>query len=167
VIYVGTFSKMLMPGLRVGFVVADGPIFALLAQHKRVNDLATSTLAQRALELYVTVGRYHAHLRRSCQAYRRRRDALVAALARHMPPDTQLATPQGGIFAWLRLPGEASSLRLLPLAAEEGVSYAPGPRFFVEPDNGEPYLRLNFATLTPAEIDEGVLRLARALRRLA
>jgi GntR family transcriptional regulator/MocR family aminotransferase len=166
VIYVGTFSKMLMPGLRVGFVVADGPIFALLAQRKRVNDLATSTLTQRALELYVTVGRYHTHLRRSCQAYRRRRDALVAAVMQHMPPGTRLATPQGGIFAWLRLPEGASSLRLLPLASEEGVDYAPGARFFVEPGAGEPYLRLNFAVRTPAEIDEGVRRLARALRRL-
>ena len=166
VIYVGTFSKLLMPGLRVGFVVADGPISALLLERKRVSDLATATLVQRALEQYVTVGRYHAYLRRSCQVYRRRRDALIAAVEQHMPPGTHVVAPQGGIFAWLRLPDGASSLQLLPLAAEEGVAYAPGPRFCVEPSAGEPHLRLNFATLTPAEIDEGVRRLARALRRL-
>jgi GntR family transcriptional regulator/MocR family aminotransferase len=166
VIYVGTFSKLLMPGLRVGFVVAEGPIYDLLARLKRVADLSTPTLTQRALEEYVTVGRYQAHVRRSCQIYRRRRDALVRALGQCLPPDIQVAPPQGGLFLWLRLPQGASAVRLLPLAAEEGVEYAAGPRFFPRPADGEEYLRLNFATQTPEEIDEGVRRLGRALGRL-
>src|SRR5205814_4974543 len=90
VIYVGTFSKLLMPGLRVGFLVAEGPIFELLAQLKRVNDLMTSTLTQRALEVYVTVGRYQAHVRRSCQIYRRRRDAIMQAIGRDLPAGVQV-----------------------------------------------------------------------------
>jgi GntR family transcriptional regulator/MocR family aminotransferase len=166
VIYVGTFSKMIMPGLRVGFLVAEGPIYELLAQLKRVNDLMTSTLMQRALELYVTVGRYQAHVRRSCQVYRRRRDAIVQAIDRHLPAGAQVIPPQGGLFAWLRLPEGASALRLQPLAAEEGVEYAPGPRFFSHPAEGERFMRLNFATQTPEEIDEGIRRLGRALQRL-
>ena len=166
VIYVGTFSKLLMPGLRVGFLVAEGPIFDLLAQLKRVNDLMTSTLTQRALEVYVTVGRYQAHVRRSCQVYRRRRDAIIKAIGRELPAGAQVVSPQGGLFVWLRLPEGASALRLLPLAAEEGVAYAPGPRFFPQPAEGERYLRLNFATQTPEDIDEGIRRLARALQRL-
>jgi GntR family transcriptional regulator/MocR family aminotransferase len=165
VIYVGTFSKMIMPGLRVGFLVADGPVFELLAQLKRVSDLMTSTLTQRALEVYVTVGRYQAHVRRSCQAYRRRRDAVVQAIARELPA-VQVLPPQGGLFVWLRLPEGASSLRLLPLAAEEGVEYAPGSRFFPQPADGERYMRLNFATQTPEHIDLGIRRLGRALQRL-
>jgi GntR family transcriptional regulator/MocR family aminotransferase len=166
VIYVGTFSKLLMPGLRVGFLVAEGPIFDLLAQLKRVNDLMTSTLTQRALEVYVTVGRYQAHVRRSCQVYRRRRDAIIKAIGRELPAGAQVVSPQGGLFVWLRLPEGASAVRLLPLAAEEGVAYAPGPRFFPQPAEGERYLRLNFATQTPEDIDEGIRRLARALQRL-
>jgi GntR family transcriptional regulator / MocR family aminotransferase len=166
VIYVGTFSKLLMPGLRVGFLVAEGPIFNLLAQLKRVNDLMTSTLTQRALEVYVTVGRYQAHVRRSCQVYRRRRDAIIAAIGRELPADAQVVAPQGGLFVWLRLPEGASALRLLPLAAEEGVEYAPGARFFPQPAEGERYMRLNFATQTPEDIDEGIRRLGRALQRL-
>ena len=166
VIYVGTFSKLLMPGLRVGFLVAEGPIFDLLAQLKRVNDLMTSTLTQRALEVYVTVGRYQAHVRRSCQVYRRRRDAIIKAIGRELPAGAQVVSPQGGLFVWLRLPEGVSALRLLPLAAEEGVAYAPGPRFFPQPAEGERYLRLNFATQTPEDIDEGIRRLARALQRL-
>ncbi len=155
-----------MPGLRVGFLVADGPIFDLLAKLKRVNDLMTSTLTQRALEVYVTVGRYQAHVRRSCQVYRRRCDAIVQAIERELPAGVQVTSPQGGLFVWLRLPEGMSAVRLLPLAAEEGVEYAPGPRFFPQPADGERYLRLNFATQTPEDIDEGIRRLRRAMTRL-
>jgi GntR family transcriptional regulator/MocR family aminotransferase len=165
VIYVGTFSKMIMPGLRVGFLVADGPIYELLAQIKRVHDLMTSTLIQRALEVYVTVGRYQAHVRRSCLVYRRRRDAMVQAIGRELPKGTQVVAPQGGLFIWLGLPEGMSAVRLLPLALEEGVEYAPGPRFFPQPAEGDGYMRLNFATQTPEEIDEGMRRLGRAMQR--
>lgn len=166
VIYVGTFSKMLMPGLRMGFLVADGPIYDRLSHLKYVNDLVTSTLIQRALEMYVTVGRYQAHLRRSCQVYRRRRDAMLTAIERHLPAGVHVEPPQGGLFIWLGLPENVSSVKLLPLAAEEGVEYAPGNRFFPNRSEGEGYLRLNFASQTPADIDEGIKRLGRAMRRL-
>jgi GntR family transcriptional regulator/MocR family aminotransferase len=166
VIYIGTFSKLLMPGLRVGFLVAEGPIYDLLAERKWVNDLATSSLIQRALELYVTVGRYHAHVRRLCQVYRKRRDAVVQAIGRYLPPGVQVVPPQGGLFVWLRLPEDVSAVRMLPLAAEEGVEYVPGPRFFPQPAEGEGYMRLNFATQTPDEIEGGMRRLGRALQRL-
>ena len=109
-----------------------------------------TALTQRALEVYVTVGRYQAHVRRSCQVYRRRRDAIIHAIGRDLPDGVQVVSPQGGLFVWLRLPEGVSATRLLPLAAEEGVEYAPGPRFFPQPADGERYLRLNFATQTPA-----------------
>jgi GntR family transcriptional regulator / MocR family aminotransferase len=166
VIYIGTFSKMLMPGLRVGFLIAEGPIFPRLVNCKRVNDLTTSTLIQRTLEVYVTIGRYQVHLRRSCRVYRQRRDAMVKAIKRHLPVEVLFTPPQGGLFMWLRLPGTISSLKLLPLAVEEGVEFAPGSRFFPDPAEGEGYLRLNFATQTPEDIEEGVWRLGLALKRL-
>src|SRR4030095_2178204 len=87
VIYINTFSKILMPGLRVGFLVAEGPVYDCLVNFKRVNDLATSTLVQRALEAYVTVGRYQAHLRRSCQIFHKRRDVMLLAIQRYMPAE--------------------------------------------------------------------------------
>jgi len=166
VIYVGTFSKMLMPGLRVGFLVADGPIFGQLVDYKRVIDLTTSTLIQRGLDEYVTVGRYQAHLRRSCRVYRKRRDAMLAAIRRHLPPDVHVTPPQGGLFIWLRLPEGVSSLALLSIAAEQGVEFAPGSLFFVDRSEGEAYARLNFATQTPEDIEQGIQRLGVALRRL-
>jgi GntR family transcriptional regulator/MocR family aminotransferase len=165
VIYLGTFSKMLMPGLRIGFLVAEGPVFQRLAALKRVCDLTTPPLMQRALESYVNVGQYHRYVQRSCRLYRQRRDAVLAAIKRHLPSTVQVEPPQGGLFVWVRLPDGVSSVALLPLAAEAGVEYAPGVRFFVEPAQGEPYLRLNFATLTPVEIEEGIRRLAAALSR--
>jgi GntR family transcriptional regulator / MocR family aminotransferase len=167
VIYVSTFSKMLMPGLRVGFVAADGPFYDALVSFKRVNDLATSNLIQHALEAYVTVGRYQAHLRRSCQLYRKRRDAMLQAINRYLPAGVQMNVPQGGLFIWLCLPDGLSAEKLLPLACEQGVNFVPGNLFFPDGADGEHCLRLNFVIQPPDEIDEGIKRLGQAIKRLA
>lgn len=166
VIYVGTFSKMLMPGLRVGYLLASGPIRDRLAQQKRALDLSTSPLIQRTLDRYVTLGRYQAHLRRSTRLNRIRRDCMLSAIRQHLPPEVSYTVPQGGLFLWLRLPLGISSLDLLPLALNAGVEFAPGSRFFPTPEEGVPFLRLNFASCTPEEIEEGIRRLRRALNRL-
>jgi len=165
VIYVSTFSKMLMPGLRVGFLVATGPVYERLLVCKWVGDLATSNLMQRALEAYITVGRYQAHLRRACQIYRRHRDAMLAALANYMPAGTQWSPPQGGLFIWVRLPDGLSAEVLYPLAAKEGVTFVPGSLFFPG-ERDQPYLRLNFARHPPEVIEEGIRRLGRAVEQL-
>ena len=164
VIYVSTFSKMLMPGLRVGFLVAEGPVYERLLACKRVSDLATCSLTQRALEAYITVGRYQAHLRRTCQVYRRRRDAMLAALDRHMPAGTKWRSPHGGLFLWLQLPAGLSASRLYPLAAEEGVTFAPGS-VFSPCECAQDYMRLNFSMHPPDVIEEGIRRLGRAVER--
>ena len=166
VIYVSTFSKILMPGLRVGFLVAEGPVYNSLVNFKRVNDLATSTLVQRALEAYVTVGRYQAHLRRSCQMFRKRRDTMLSAIQRYLPEDIHVDPPQGGLFIWLQLPEKQSSEKLLPLALEEGVIFAPGNSFFPDRLGGENYLRLNFVAQSPEQIEEGMKRLGKAVKHL-
>lgn len=166
VIYVSTFSKILMPGLRVGFLVAEGPIYDCLVDFKRVNDLATSTLIQRALEAYVTVGRYQSYLRRSCQMFRKRRDAMIYAIQRYLPPQIQVDPPQGGLFVWLQLPAPLTAENLLPVAREEGVDFAPGTIFFPEGTGGQDRLRLNFAAQPPERIEEGIRRLGRAMKRL-
>ncbi len=164
VIYVSTFSKMLMPGLRVGFLVASGPVYEQLVARKRAEDLASSNLLQRALEAYITVGRYQAHLRRACQVYRRRRDAMLAALKRYLPAGSRWLAPQGGLFIWLQLAEGLSANELYPLAGEEGVSYAPGSIFF-PCARAQSFLRLNFAVHAPGVIEEGVRRLGRAMKR--
>ena len=165
VLYVSTFSKILMPGLRVGFLVAEGPIYDCLVNFKRVNDLATSTLIQRALEAYVTVGRYQSYLRRSCQIFRKRRDAMLAAIQRYLPAEIDLDPPQGGLFIWLRLPENLTSEKLLPLAWEEGVDFSPGNGFFSDEVEGRNWLRLNFVAQAPDQIEEGIKMLGRAIKR--
>lgn len=171
VIYVSTFSKMLMPGLRVGFLVSEGPVYSSLVNFKHASDLATSSLVQRGLEAYVTVGRYQAHLRRSCQEFRRRRDAMCAAIKRHLPSGVQVDTPQGGLFLWMQLPDGMSADELLPLACEKGVNFAPGSSFFPDPAGlaaghsaSASWMRLNFAAQPPDEIDEGIQRLGKAIK---
>ncbi len=166
VIYASTFSKMLMPGLRVGFLIIDGPLYDALVKFKRVNDLATSSLIQRALENYVTVGRYQAHLRRSCQIFRKRRNAMMESLHRHLPTGIRLDPPQGGLFLWLKLPDTLSADELLPLAVEEGVDFMPGSGFFTGADDGRNWLRLNFVVQPEEKIEAGILRLGKAVKRL-
>jgi GntR family transcriptional regulator / MocR family aminotransferase len=167
VIYTNTFSKMLMPGLRIGFLAAEGPVYDRLVAYKSSNDLTTSNLIQRALYDFVTVGRYQAHLNRSCQAFRKRRDAMMSAIRHYMPAGVQVYTPRGGLFAWLRLPGKLSSDQLITFAVEEGVSFTPGTIFFPDGSNGEDFMRLNFSIQTPEKIQEGMRRLRKAIDRMA
>jgi GntR family transcriptional regulator/MocR family aminotransferase len=165
VIYTGTFSKVLMPGLRIGFLVANGPVYERLMESKYIADLATSDMMQRALNEYITVGRFHAHLRRVCQTNRPRRDAMVDALARRLPSETRWLYPKGGRSIWVQLPGGLSANELFPLAAEEGVTFVPGS-FFFPGERPQGYLRLNFALNPPEVIEEGAKRLGRAVDRL-
>lgn len=167
VIYISTFSKMLMPGLRVGFLAVEGPAYDSLVTFKSFNDLATSNLIQRSLYDFVSVGRYQSHLHRSCQVYRKRRDAMMEAIQRHMPVDTQVYSPQGGLFAWMRLPGKLSCNNLITFAVEEGVSFSPGSCFFPDGVSGGDCMRLNFAAQTPERIQEGMRRLRKAIDRMA
>ncbi|MFN8411032.1 MAG: PLP-dependent aminotransferase family protein [Anaerolineales bacterium] len=166
VIYVGTFSKMLMPGLRVGFVVADGPVYDSLLNFKRLSDLATSTLIQRALDAYVNVGRYQTYLHRSSQTFRKRRDAMVDAIHRYLPATVSFDVPTGGLFIWLRLSATMFADELLPLACKEGVSFVPGKFFFIDGTSGREWMRLNFASQPIEDIEEGIKRLGAAIRQM-
>jgi GntR family transcriptional regulator/MocR family aminotransferase len=166
VIYISTFSKMLMPGLRVGFIVADGPVFESLLNFKRLSDLATSTLIQRALDAYVNVGRYQAYIRRSSQTFRKRRDVMLNAIKQHLPKAVSFDEPRGGLFIWLRLPKSLSAEKLLPLACKEGVAFVPGNYFFIDGISGDEWLRLNFASQPEEDIEEGIKRLGKAIRKL-
>jgi GntR family transcriptional regulator/MocR family aminotransferase len=166
VIYTGTFSKMIMPGLRIGYLIAEGPAFDGLVELKRVSDLASSNLMQRAVHAYLTIGRYQSHIRRSCRVYRKRRDAMAAAIEKHLSPHIRMNLPQGGLFCWLNVLGNFSVDALRNRARAMGVDFAPGRCFFVDPSLGKDYLRLNFSMFTPEEIETGIQRLAVAFSEM-
>ncbi len=165
VIHVSTFSKTLMPGPRVGFVLARGPLLERLVALKRQTDLGTSGLIQRALEVYVGEGRWRAHTRRVSRVYRKRRDVMVAAMARCFPPEAQWTAPRGGFFVWVRLPEWVSITDLYLAAIEHRVAFAPGPLFFPGTP-AYPAFRLSFSQQTPERINEGIERLGQALREV-
>jgi GntR family transcriptional regulator / MocR family aminotransferase len=163
IIYVSTFSKMLMPGVRVGFIHADGPVLELLAGLKRLTDLATSSALQRALHRYVSIGRYDAHLRRARRLYATRRDTMARALERYFPPGSEFDLAEGGLFLWVALPRGYVTSELLRPAWKAGVGFAPGEEFFVDRSSGDRFLRLNFAAVTPEEIERGIRNLGRVI----
>jgi GntR family transcriptional regulator/MocR family aminotransferase len=166
VIYVSTFSKMLMPGLRMGYIVTEGPLFDRLVEWKVVNDLATSSLLQRALESYVTVGRYQAHLRKATMMYGKRCEAMIQAIHHHLPVDVKFTRPQGGLFIWLELPEMIEAKELLPVACWHGVGFTVGNPFYIDPQDGKHGLRLNIVAQTPERIELGIIRLNEAIREL-
>jgi GntR family transcriptional regulator/MocR family aminotransferase len=158
VIHISTFSKTLMPGPRVGFVLTRGPLLERLVTLKRRTDLGTSGLIQRALEVYVGEGRWRAHTRRVSRIYRQRRDAMVMAMVRHFPPEAQWTPPRGGFFVWVRLPTWVPIADLYLAAIESRVAFAPGPLFFPGAP-AYPAFRLSFSQQTPERIAEGIERL--------
>lgn len=163
VIYAGTFSKLLLPSLRIGFLIASGPIFNRLMAQKYVTDLVTSDLLQRALREFINIGRYHTHLRRVSQAYRHRRDTMADALNTELPT-SRWTLPKGGGYIWLQLPDNLSSDELFHYAAQEGVTYVPGS-FFFPGRKHQSYLRLNYAINEPDAIREGIHRLSIAFKQ--
>ena len=165
VVHISTFSKTLMPGPRVGFVLAHGPLLERLIALKHQTDLGTSGLIQRALEAYIGDGRWRAHTRRVSHVYRRRRDAMVAAMTHHFPPEARWNAPKGGFFVWVRLPAWVSSTDLYLEAIERKVAFAPGPLFFPGRP-AYPAFRLSFSQQSVEIITEGIERLGQALREI-
>lgn len=165
VIYVSTFSKMLLPSMRIGYLVADQPHYTQLARLKHVDSFTSSNLIQRALDAFVTVGRYDKQLRRACRLYRQHLDAMTVALTQTLPPDCQFEIPDGGLFIWLQLPENAPVSRLMPLAWQAGVTFARGGGFYTQESCGEFTLRLNFAANSPELITQGIARLSSAIRQ--
>jgi 2-aminoadipate transaminase len=170
-IYLGSFSKVLAPGLRLGFLVAPKAVYPKLLQAKQAADLHSPGFNQRMIAEVMKDGFLERHVPTIRALYKAQRDAMLEALAREMPmgdPDSTLTwnTPAGGMFLWARLPKGMSAVDLLPFAIELGVAFVPGAPFYA--DHGdERTLRLSFVTPSVDEIHRGVAALALALKTYA
>jgi 2-aminoadipate transaminase len=165
VLYLGTLSKTLAPGLRVGWVVAPEPVIRKLVQLKQGSDLQTATLNQMLAYEVARGGFLDRHVRQIRKVYGTRRDAMLGALEAHFPPGVTWTRPQGGLFLWVTLPEHLDSSRVLEQALEEKVAFVPGAPFYPN-GGGESTLRLNFSYSSPQTIEEGIGRLGGVLRRL-
>jgi 2-aminoadipate transaminase len=163
VIYLGTLSKTLAPGLRVGWVVAAAEVIARLAQMKQGADLHTSTFCQLVAYETSRSGFLDRHVRRLRAVYGERRDVMLRALAESFPADARWTRPHGGLFLWVTLPPGMDSRELLRRALDHDVAFVPGDTFFPAL-GGSRTLRLNFSYCEPARIEEGVRRLGGLLR---
>ena len=162
VIYLGTASKIFAPGLRLGWVAAPAPILGKILLAKQAADLCGSAYAQVTAEKYFTGTRWRRVLQDLTRTYAERRDAMLEALAEHLPPEVRYTRPEGGFFVWVELPEFLDVKPLLAEAVEAGVTYVPGDAFF--PDGrGRNCMRLAFCFAKPDDIREGVRRLAEVL----
>jgi DNA-binding transcriptional MocR family regulator len=163
VLHLGSFSKIAAPGLRLGWVRTPAVLRGPLTVAKQAADLHTSTVDQAAAAAWLDTVDLDAHLRDLCDAYRERRDAMITAMPSTMPPGSEWTSPDGGMFTWVRLPGEVDTAALLPRALSRDVAFVPGAPFFAgRPDRAT--MRLSFTTHTPSEITAGMRRLSAALQ---
>jgi DNA-binding transcriptional MocR family regulator len=166
VLYASSFSKVLLPGMRIGYLLAGGGLYQRLARVKRAADICTPALNQRAIHLALANGQLDDHVARVRVACQQRREAMLDALARHFP-ETRWAPPAGGMYLWLELPADGpTSTELYLHAVRSGVAFAMGPLFYTDAQ-GSHQLRLNMSAYPPDAIQEGIKRLAGAWRELA
>ncbi|MBV8749201.1 MAG: PLP-dependent aminotransferase family protein, partial [Candidatus Eremiobacteraeota bacterium] len=162
-----TGSKMVAPGLRVAWmVVRDPELREKIVTAKQGADLHSCTYAQYVFHAYVEdEARLAAHLRRVRTTYRERRDAMIAALGREMPPHVGWNVPDGGMFLWATVGAGIDTEDLFAHASGDGVVFVPGRPFYPAKDRGDG-MRLNFSAMPPERIAEGIARLGRAVRHL-
>ena len=169
-IYLGSFSKVLAPGLRMGFIVAPSAVYPKLLQAKQAADLHSPSFNQRMIYEVMQDGFLDRHVPTIRALYKSQRDAMLQALAQHFPdaatqPEQSLTwnTPAGGMFLWARLPAGMNAVNLLPHAVDKGVAFVPGAPFYAGAPDARS-MRLSFVTPSVKEIHRGVAALAEAIK---
>ena len=164
-IYLGSFSKVLAPGLRLGFMVAPASLFPKLLQAKQAADLHSPGFNQRLVAEVMKDGFLDRHVPTIRALYKSQRDAMLAAMTREMPEGVEWNTPAGGMFLWVRLPEGMNAIELLPRAVERNVAFVPGWAFYADKADART-LRLSFVTSSVTQINIGIAALAGAIREM-
>ena len=163
VVYLGTFSKILSAGIRLGWAVAPAPIIDKMNLGKQGVDLCSSAMTQLFVAEYFAQNRWLDYVGSLRELYRRRRDAMLDALAEHFPREAEWTYPQGGMFLWATLPDYIDTTDLLARALSENVAFVPGRAAYVDGRGGSS-MRLNFSGVTEDDIREGVRRIGKVVR---
>ena len=158
VVYAGTFSKILSPGVRLGWAVAPGPVLEKMNIGKQAADLCSSSITQYFVSAYFDSRPWEDYVRSLIEIYRRRRDVMLDALAEHFPREAQWTHPQGGLFIWATLPDYIDTTDLLARALDEHVAFVPGRAAFLDGRGGSS-MRLNFSGVGEELVREGIRRL--------
>lgn len=163
-ILLGSFSKIITPGLRLGWVCAKKDIMERIIVAKQASDLHSNYLSQRIVHQYLIDNDIDKHIVKIRDAYKKRRDLMVSMIAEYFPEEIKYTKPEGGMFLWITLPDGISSLDLVDLAIKENVAFVPGNAFYVD-GGGNNTLRLNFSNSDEEEIEEGIKRLAKIMKK--
>ncbi len=158
VMYLGTFSKILSPGIRLGWVVAPPPVLEKINLGKQAADLCTSTLSQLMVQAYFEESRWRDYVESLTEIYRARRDTMLDALAEHFPRQAEWTRPAGGLFIWVTLPDFIDTTDLLARALRDNVAFVPGEAAFLD-GRGRNAMRLNFSGSNEDAIREGIRRI--------
>jgi 2-aminoadipate transaminase len=162
VIYIGTFSKILSPGIRLGWTVAPPPVLEKIVLGKQATDLCTSTLTQYFVREYFAERRWQRYIDDLVEIYRRRRDVMLEALRNNFPAEATWTEPDGGLFIWATLPDYIDTSDLLAKALRADVAFVPGQAAYVD-GRGRHSMRLNFSGVSEDEIREGVRRIGEVI----
>jgi 2-aminoadipate transaminase len=161
----GSFSKIVAPGMRMGWIAAPPEVFAQLVTAKQASDLHSNYLVQRIISRYLETNDIDCHIRRIRDVYRCQRDIMVHMIQETFPPEVTITRPDGGMFLWATLPPGFSTMDLFQIAIKENVAFVPGDPFYTD-GCGSNTMRLNFSNSDEDHIIEGITRLSKAIRRM-
>ena len=165
VTFLGTFSKTLSPGLRIGYLVGPAEVIERADFVKQAADLSTSSLVQRQVAAFLQEADYEGHVAANADLYRQRHDVMLTAMQQHFPADVHWTEPRGGLFIWVELPKDCDARDVLTQALQENVAFTPGEGFFPVTKQKN-YFRLNYSSMDEARIREGIRKIGEVLHRM-
>lgn len=161
----GSFSKIVSPGMRLGWIVAKEEVMDRLITVKQASDLHSNYFTQRVVYQFLKTNPVDQHIQKIRNLYKKQRNCMIEMMERYFPPEVKYTQPEGGMFLWVTLPEGTSSMELFDMAIKENVAFVPGNAFYAD-GSGENTMRLNFTNSNEESIEEGIRRLGMAIKKL-
>ena len=165
-IYLGSFSKIITPGMRLGYVIAHSEIIKKLETAKQASDLHSNIFAQYLISDYLYNNDLDKHIDKIKKLYKEQASAMIGAMEKYFPKNIKFTYPKGGMFTWVTLEEGKSSTKLFNIALEKKVAFVPGNPFYINQDVDVNTLRLNYTNADSPTIEEGIKRLAQAMEQI-